>query len=927
MTKDKTSDRRFSQLAVALLLLGAIILIASILPAIGGPGLPDTENPFDGPQMGDSELPFSDGSGTSPVLGADQQTSAGAVDNPFEGLSSDDEWTAFYAELSDPNPYKSSVGPYWRSDAYNTYEDGDWVRESGSADPPHLSSEDRFTQEINLEYPTTVLPAAYHADISSIESSEISISDLEYSSEGGIHVASTPSDGFSYEIDSVAPAASTDDLEDAPSDLPTDIEERYTDVPSSVPDRVENFIDREGLEGDSQYETAKNVEQWIQTEKEYSLDAAHERGSDPVDQFLYEMDEGYCQYAASSMALVLQAEDIPTRYVTGYATGDYVGNDRYEVTNQHAHAWVEVYFPNHGWIAFEPTPPEAVGGGESVDDEDERDEQDGDSDQDEEDEQDESDDSDEQDESDEGDEQDESDDSDEQDESDDGDEQDEQDESDEGNEQDDSDTSNKYDVMFDPEDPSVGEDIIITVKQNNEPVSNTDVQIVDGVDDDWYETNESGQIEYTVPPTDSIQVVVSEESESFNTFSAQTYTTESDQSTSTETSIGEQPVDSQLNISALREPLLVGEQASLEFTLDDEPLDTEQLEEYNFTVMVEGSSQDLEVPSEGIGIVDIPSDVSDSAEITAKYGNLSSESMFDAGELEVDTSYEYYFALPGQGVTMDLYVDDTQLENVPVEHDGNLLTPDSNGTIATTLPFSSSVSYTVAYGPNQITHEVNILRDSAIFLGVALTGLLASGVLYRRSNLSVASIYSTLRSGVFHAINQMISVTAHIAGLLRVIGEHLTGGIQSILALPNELYQRWRQWRPDSIPHAIWIRIIAVGLLFRNLFCRSSVSSDSSSFAKSNSEPVDQSMLDIRETWGAFVRMVLPRRYHTKSPGEVARKAVSIGFPKTPVQKLTSVFRQSEYGGGPAEQHVTEANQAFDSIQQSQEDDPSTTDK
>ena len=877
MTKDKTSDRRFSQLAAALLLLGAIILIAGILPAIGGPGIPDTDNPFDGPQIDGVDMPFGDGSGTSPILGADQETSAGEVDNPFEGLSDEEERTVFYADVDGNIPYEASVGPYWRSDAYNAYEDGDWIRESGSADIPYSSSENRFTQEINLEYPTNVLPAAYHADIESIESSEISSSDLEYSSEGGVHVDSVPSDGFSYEIDSVVPAASTDDLEDAPSDLPAEIEERYTNVPSSVPDRVEDFIDRKDLEGDSQYETARNVEEWIRTEKDYSLEASHDRNYDPVDQFLYEMDEGYCQYAASSMAVVLQAEDIPTRYVTGYATGDLIGNDRYEVTNQHAHAWVEVYFPDNGWIAFEPTPPGEIGGGDEERDDDDEERDDDDEERDDDDEE----------------------------------------------EGDDSDPTSEYNAIFDPENPSVGDDTVITIEEDGEPVPNTDVQIVDGVNNDWYETNETGQIAYTVPPTDSIQIIISEDLETFNTFSTQT-PTNSEQLSSAESHIDELPVDSQLSISALREPLLVGEQADFELALDDEPLDVSQVDEYDFTIIVEGEQQDPDLQSDGIATVDIPHNISDSAEITAEYGNLSSESTFDAGELEVETSYEYHFALPGQEMKMNLYVDDTQLESIPIEHEGGLLTPDDNGTIVTTLPFSSSTSYTIDYGPNQITHEVNILRHSAALFGAALTGLLVGGVLYRRSGLSASSIYSTLRSGVFHVINQMISVTARLAGLLRLIGDHLTGGIQSILALPGELYQRWCEWKPDSISHAIWIRLSAVGVFLRSILSRSSTSPDSSS-ANPDSAPPDQSTLHIREIWGTFVKMVLPRHYHTKSPGEIARKAVQIGFPETPVRRLTSAFRQSEYGSGSTEQHVTEANNAFDSIQQSQEDDSNTT--
>jgi hypothetical protein len=41
--------------------------------------------------------------------------------------------------------------------------------------------------------------------------------------------------------------------------------------------------------------------------------------------------------------------------------GDQVPEeDIYIVTDSHSHAWVEVFFPGHGWIAFEPTPGAAI---------------------------------------------------------------------------------------------------------------------------------------------------------------------------------------------------------------------------------------------------------------------------------------------------------------------------------------------------------------------------------------------------------------------------------------------------------------------------------------------------------------------------------------------------------------------------------------
>jgi protein-glutamine gamma-glutamyltransferase len=52
-----------------------------------------------------------------------------------------------------------------------------------------------------------------------------------------------------------------------------------------------------------------------------------------------------------------RSQGIPARVATGYAPGEYNPfTGLYDVRASDAHAWVEVYFPGHGWSAFDPTP-------------------------------------------------------------------------------------------------------------------------------------------------------------------------------------------------------------------------------------------------------------------------------------------------------------------------------------------------------------------------------------------------------------------------------------------------------------------------------------------------------------------------------------------------------------------------------------------
>jgi len=64
--------------------------------------------------------------------------------------------------------------------------------------------------------------------------------------------------------------------------------------------------------------------------------------------------EGYCQYYAATMAVILRDLGVPTRLAEGFLPGTReAGIER--ILNSNAHAWVEVYFPGYGWVLFDPT--------------------------------------------------------------------------------------------------------------------------------------------------------------------------------------------------------------------------------------------------------------------------------------------------------------------------------------------------------------------------------------------------------------------------------------------------------------------------------------------------------------------------------------------------------------------------------------------
>ncbi|MDR2027503.1 MAG: transglutaminase-like domain-containing protein [Prevotellaceae bacterium] len=73
--------------------------------------------------------------------------------------------------------------------------------------------------------------------------------------------------------------------------------------------------------------------------------------------FLLNDHVGNCTYYAGSTFLLLRACGIPARIATGYAIIDRSSNNKgwYWVYNKQAHAWVQVFFPEYGWLDFDTT--------------------------------------------------------------------------------------------------------------------------------------------------------------------------------------------------------------------------------------------------------------------------------------------------------------------------------------------------------------------------------------------------------------------------------------------------------------------------------------------------------------------------------------------------------------------------------------------
>jgi Transglutaminase-like enzymes, putative cysteine proteases len=179
--------------------------------------------------------------------------------------------------------------------------------------------------------------------------------DAQVTPQGGVRPVDQLSVNDSYTVESQVPRHTTAQLRRAGTDYPDRVESTYTALPGSTPDRVRERAATVTADAETPHDKAVAIEQHLESEKRYSLDVDRPDGS-IADSFLFEMDAGYCTYYATTMVTMLRSEGVPARFVVGYTAGEQVGDDRYVVRGLDSHAWVQVYFPDVGWVRFDPTP-------------------------------------------------------------------------------------------------------------------------------------------------------------------------------------------------------------------------------------------------------------------------------------------------------------------------------------------------------------------------------------------------------------------------------------------------------------------------------------------------------------------------------------------------------------------------------------------
>ena len=309
--------------------------------------------------------------------------------NTFEGPYHrvEAEWQRFFAGVSGPSRLQgvsfsdairlgqapnlgdrvvmtvdAESGHFWRAVAYDFYTGVGWrTTETDRQDKITVTAQERAKIDATFDI---VVP---HASLLFGANEPIKANvpyqfqtGLDRSYSTSMRAVNRAQAAGTYTVSSLVSKATKDELRKAMTVYPAYIRTKYLQLPSNLPQRVRDKAHQIADGKATAYEKAEAIETYLRVTYRYSTVVKNvPPGRDPVDYFLFDLKEDFCEYFASSMAVLLREVGVPARIVEGFTSGVFdPALGKFVVRELNAHAWVEAYFPQYGWIEFEPTPSE-----------------------------------------------------------------------------------------------------------------------------------------------------------------------------------------------------------------------------------------------------------------------------------------------------------------------------------------------------------------------------------------------------------------------------------------------------------------------------------------------------------------------------------------------------------------------------------------
>lgn len=138
-----------------------------------------------------------------------------------------------------------------------------------------------------------------------------------------------------------------------------DLNMEYLDI-ANLPSSVINLTKEITKESNSNYEKVEKIKNYLEKNYPYSLEVSNvPEGVDFTEYFLFQEKKGYCVYFATALTMMSRVVGVPARYVEGFKMPyTSLGGNKFKVTNEDAHGWVEVLLDPRGelWTTMDASP-------------------------------------------------------------------------------------------------------------------------------------------------------------------------------------------------------------------------------------------------------------------------------------------------------------------------------------------------------------------------------------------------------------------------------------------------------------------------------------------------------------------------------------------------------------------------------------------
>jgi transglutaminase-like putative cysteine protease len=164
---------------------------------------------------------------------------------------------------------------------------------------------------------------------------------------------------LTYTVISLVPVRNRSLLVRTPPTYPPAIEKQYLQLPKYPKLQAQLQQAAAELQGDRQFSSVYEQVEFLTEalKRRYALkEISISEQEDVVSAFLSQ-GGGQPAHFVTVLTVLLRSLGIPARYAVGFNSGKFnVFTGYYEVQNTDAQSLVEVYFPNYGWLAFDPVP-------------------------------------------------------------------------------------------------------------------------------------------------------------------------------------------------------------------------------------------------------------------------------------------------------------------------------------------------------------------------------------------------------------------------------------------------------------------------------------------------------------------------------------------------------------------------------------------